>query len=82
MQTRGRHLFKFGALAERYADDMSNPTFSLGIYTFADLEAFLLNARTSSSASRRRRDFDRNWRFSLFGGYAAGRLPAERRASR
>ena len=33
--TRGRHLLKGGALVERYRDFMTNPTFSLGIYTFA-----------------------------------------------
>ena len=29
--TRERHLFKFGALAERFQQNMVNPTFSLGI---------------------------------------------------
>ena len=43
VQTRGRHLIKVGALVERYQDNMVNPTFSLGIYTFADLQRFLRN---------------------------------------
>lgn len=34
VHTRGRHLPKGGVLAERYKQDMLNPTFSLGIYTF------------------------------------------------
>ena len=38
VQTRGRHLLKVGALAEHYQDNMVNPTFSLGIFTFADLQ--------------------------------------------
>ena len=36
--TRGRHLLKAGALVERYQDNMVNPTFSLGIYTFPNLQ--------------------------------------------
>ena len=44
--TRGRHLFKAGALVERYLQDMVNPTFSLGIYPFANLRAFLENRPT------------------------------------
>ncbi|HSH15578.1 MAG TPA: hypothetical protein VLD18_06075, partial [Verrucomicrobiae bacterium] len=39
--TRGRHLLKFGGLVERYQDNLFNPTFSLGIHTFASLETFL-----------------------------------------
>ena len=31
---RGRHTLKAGALVERYQDNMVNPTFSLGIFTF------------------------------------------------
>ena len=34
---RGRHTLKAGALVERYQDNMVNPTFSLGIYRFANL---------------------------------------------
>ena len=41
VHTRGRHVLKAGALAEHYQDNMVNPTFSLGIFTFADLSAFL-----------------------------------------
>ena len=49
VHTRGRHVIKAGALAEHYQDNMVNPTFSLGIFTFADLSAFLANARPASS---------------------------------
>src|SRR5688500_8656984 len=45
--TRGRHLLKFGALAEHYTQAMVNPTFSLGTYSFVNLRAFLLNTPTS-----------------------------------
>jgi hypothetical protein len=46
IHTRGRHLLKAGTLLEHYRDYMTNPTFSLGIYTFANL----------SSVSRKPRD--------------------------
>ncbi len=44
---RGRHLLRAGGLAEHYQQDMINPTFSLGTYTFANLRAFLENRATS-----------------------------------
>ena len=49
--TRGRHLLKAGALVERYVDDMVNPTFCLGIYTFAEpARPSCATARCASSA--------------------------------
>ena len=48
--TRGPHLLKAGGLAEHYQDNMVNPTFSLGIYRFANLTNFLRNVPASSSA--------------------------------
>ena len=41
--SRGRHLIKTGLLVERYRDQLFNPTFSLGIYTFPSLQTFLRN---------------------------------------
>ena len=41
--TRGRHLLRGGALAEHYEQDMVNPTFSLGTYSFANLRALMEN---------------------------------------
>ena len=49
LHSRGRHLIKAGALAERYQDNMVNPTFGNGIFTFA--EPARLSARTARSAS-------------------------------
>jgi hypothetical protein len=69
-QTRGRHLVKAGMLAERYRDDMSNPTFSLGIYTFANLRAFLENRPLRFVGLSPDGQIDRDWRFTLFGFYA------------
>jgi len=39
--SKGRHLIRTGALAEHYQQDMVNPTFSLGTYSFANLRAFM-----------------------------------------
>jgi hypothetical protein len=69
VHTRGRHDLKAGALVERYVDDMTNPTFSLGIYTFADLEAFLRNRPVRFIGLTPDADIDRAWRFTLLGGY-------------
>ena len=73
---RGRHLLKAGALAEHYQDNMVNPTFSLGIYTFANLRAFLENRPLRFLGLTPEGALDRYWRFTLFGFYAAGHLPA------
>ncbi len=67
--TRGRHLVKFGGLAERYILDMVNPTFSLGTYSFANVRAFLENRATSFLGLTPQGDFNRNWRFWIVGGY-------------
>ena len=72
--TRGRHLLKFGGLAERYLQDMVNPTFSLGTYSFANLRAFLENRATSFIGLTPQATFDRYWRFWLLGGYVQDEL--------
>jgi hypothetical protein len=68
--TRERHLFKFGALAERFQQNMVNPTFSLGTFTFPSLRAFLLNTPTSFIGLGPTGAIDRYWRFTLLGFYA------------
>jgi hypothetical protein len=67
---RGKHNLKFGALAERYQDNMVNPTFSLGIYTFSDLRSFLENRPQRFLGLPLEGALDRYWRFTLFGFYA------------
>jgi hypothetical protein len=67
--TRGRHLLKMGGLFERYRQDMVNPTFSLGTYSFANLRAFLENRPTSFIGLTPEGQFDRYWRFWIVGGY-------------
>lgn len=68
--TRGRHLMKFGGMVERYQDNMVNPTFSLGIYNFPDLRSFLENRPNRFIGLTPEAQFDRYWRFLLFGFYA------------
>ena len=41
--TRGRHCSRRARSPSATSDNMVNPTFSLGIYTFANLRAFLEN---------------------------------------
>ena len=65
----GRHLLKAGALVERYQDNMVNPTFSLGIYAFPNLSAFLRNVPNNFVGLTPEAQFDRYWRFTLFGVY-------------
>jgi hypothetical protein len=66
---RGRHTIKAGGLVERYQDNMVNPTFSLGIYRFANLNTFLRAAPATFIGLTPEAQFDRYWRFTLFGFY-------------
>jgi hypothetical protein len=77
--TRGRHLFKAGALVERYRDFMTNPTFSLGIYTFANVRAFLENRATRFVGLPPEGDIDRDWPWTMFGAYVQDQLSLSRR---
>ena len=65
----GRHTLKAGGLVERYQDNMVNPTFSLGIYRFANLSTFLRATPTTFIGLTPEAQFDRYWRFTLFGFY-------------
>jgi hypothetical protein len=67
--SRGRHLLKAGALIERYQDNLFNPTFSLGIFTFSNLRNFLLNVPLRFIGLTAAGQLDRYWRFTLFGFY-------------
>ena len=70
VHTAGRHLLKLGAMAERYRDNMFNPTFGLGIFTFNDLNDFLQNRPLRFLGLAPSGALDRYWRFTLFGFYA------------
>ncbi len=69
VHSRGRHLVKVGGLMERYVDNMFNPTFSLGIYTFPNLRTFLENQPLRFLGLTPDGALDRYWRFTLFGFY-------------
>jgi hypothetical protein len=66
---RGQHLIKVGGLAERYQDNLFNPTFGLGIFTFNDLPSFLQNRPARFLGLAPNGALDRYWRFTLFGMY-------------
>ncbi|MFM8394863.1 MAG: TonB-dependent receptor domain-containing protein, partial [Acidobacteriota bacterium] len=67
--TRGKHLLKMGGMFEYYQANMVNPTFSLGIYNFPDLASFLGNRPNRFIGLTPEAQFDRYWRFELFGIY-------------
>ena len=69
VHTRGRHIIKAGGVVERYQDNMVNPTFSLGIWTFANLRNFLANNPQSFLGLTPTGALDRYWRFTFFAGY-------------
>ena len=69
VHVRGRHVLKAGGLVEHYQDNMVNPTFSLGIYAFPNLSAFLRNVPNNFVGLTPAAQFDRYWRFTLFGLY-------------
>lgn len=66
---RGRHLIKTGGLVERYRNNMINPTFGLGIYTFNDLPSFLQNRPLRFIGLAPGGALDRHWRSTLLGLY-------------
>ncbi len=67
---RGAHLFKAGGVVERYRDFMTNPTFSLGIYTFSNLRNFLTNTPLRFVGLGPTGDIDRDWPWTYFAAYA------------
>ena len=77
--TRGRHLFKAGGLVERYRNFMTNPTFSLGIYAFSNVRAFLENRPLRFVGLSAEGDIDRDWPWTLFGVYAQDSITLSRR---
>jgi hypothetical protein len=69
VQSRGSHLIKGGLLLEHYKSDLYNPTFSLGIYTFGNLEGFLRNTPIRFVGLTPEASLERLWKFTLFGAY-------------
>lgn len=79
--TRGAHVMKFGALVERYQDNMFNPTFALGIYSFSNLSAFLRNTPARYIGLTPNGQEDRYWRFTEPAFYAQDDWRVSRRLS-
>jgi hypothetical protein len=69
VHTRGSHLFKVGSLVEHYQMNLFNPTFSLGIYNFPNLRAFLENRPAQFIGLTPDGELDRYWRSTLLGAY-------------
>jgi hypothetical protein len=69
VHTRGRHFIKAGGLAEHYRQNMVNPTFSMGIFAFGNVESFLRNAPLRFVGLTPDAALDRYWRFTLFALY-------------
>ena len=81
VHSRGRHLIKIGGLVENYQDNMVNPTFSLGIFTFNSVRDFLTNSPVRFIGISPGGALDRYWRFNLFGLYAQDTYRAHPRLS-
>ena len=69
VHTRGSHLIKAGTLVEHYQMNLYNPTFSLGIYNFPNLRAFLENRPAQFIGLTPEGELDRYWRSTLLGAY-------------
>jgi hypothetical protein len=69
VHTRGRHAIQAGFLAERYQSNEENPTFSRGIYAFANLEGFLRGRALRFIGLTPEADLERKWPYTLFGLY-------------
>ncbi len=69
VHTRGRHVVKAGVLAEHYQDNMVNPTFGNGLFAFPNLTRFFENRPNTFIGLTPEAQFDRYWRFTLFGFY-------------
>ena len=76
--SRGSHLIKGGALVERYQDDEYNPTFSLGIFRFANLSNFLRNVPAQFIGLTPEGDLQRHWDWTLYGLYVQDDVQAAR----
>ena len=79
--TRGRHLIKAGFVAEHYHDFMTNPTFSLGIYTFVNVRAFLENRAQRFVGLGPTGDINRDWPWTFYAAYAQDQLQLTRNLS-
>ena len=75
----GSSLIKAGTVVERYQDNMFNPTFSLGIFTFNSVTDFLRNTPVRFIGISPNGALDRYWRFTLAGFYLQDSFRAHNR---
>ena len=66
---RGAHVIQTGVLVDRYRDTEFNPTFSRGLFRFANLSAFLRNSPALFIGLTPEGDINRQWDWTLFGAY-------------
>jgi hypothetical protein len=69
LQTRGAHLVKVGGLVDHYRASEYNPTFSLGVFRFANLQAFVRNQPATFIGLTPQGDIRRAWDWTLVGAY-------------
>jgi hypothetical protein len=81
VHSRGRHLLKAGALAERYQDNMVNPTFGNGVFTFPGIRQFLAGTPQRFIGLTPEGALDRYWRFTLLGFYLQDTMRVNSRLS-
>ena len=68
-RSAGTHLITTGISAEHYRAREFNPTFSLGVFRFANLAAFLRNTPASFIGLTPDGDINRAWNWTLMGAY-------------
>ena len=66
---RGRHSLRTGVLVDHFRDRELNPTFSRGVFRFADLSAFLRNSPALFIGLTPEGDINRRWNWTLVGAY-------------
>jgi hypothetical protein len=81
VHSRGRHLIKAGALAERYQDNMVNPTFGNGVFVFNGIRQFVTGTPARFIGLTPEGELDRYWRFTLLGFYVQDTMRVNSRLS-
>lgn len=66
---RGRHFFKAGGVVDYYRATEFNPTFSRGIYRFANLRTFLAGTPAVFIGLTPQGDINREWNWAVLGAY-------------
>jgi hypothetical protein len=67
--SRGQHFVRAGFLVDHFRATEFNPTFSRGLFRFANLSAFLRNTPAVFIGLTPEGDINRAWNWALFGAY-------------